>query len=65
MTNRAFKVCLCIQKHYRTKSLSFFLKMHKIAKKFDPEGKKHAVEKAMSFALKGNSQADKLSTLKD
>ena len=29
------------------------LRMHKIANKFDPEGKKHAVEKAMPFALKG------------
>lgn len=29
------------------------LRMHKIANKFDPEGKKSAVEKAMPFTLKG------------
>lgn len=41
--------------------------MHKIANKFDPEGEKDAVEKAMPFALKGRTlhAAEELSTLKD
>lgn len=40
--------------------------MHKIANRF-PEGKKHAVEKAMPFALKGKAlhEAKELSTLKN
>lgn len=40
--------------------------MHKIANKFDPGGKMHAVEKAMPFALKGKTlhEAEEPSTLK-
>lgn len=39
--------------------------MHKIANKLDPE--EHAVEKAMPFALKGETlqEAEELTTLKD